>query len=60
MRRRRAADAEMARLLESAFALELKLDRKVTPNDEELVRAKRAEMDAATAAVKERQAVAHS
>jgi hypothetical protein len=28
MRRRRAADAEMARLLESAFALELKLDRK--------------------------------
>jgi hypothetical protein len=48
----------MARLLQSAFALELKLDRKVTPNDEELMRAKRAEMDAATAAVKERQAVA--
>jgi hypothetical protein len=28
---------EMARLLDAAFALELKLDRKVTAGDEELV-----------------------
>ena len=46
----RAAEAEMAPLLDAAFALELKLDRKVTAADEDVVRENRAQMDAATAA----------
>lgn len=48
----RAADPEMARLLDAAFALELKMNRKVTAADEDLVRKMRADMDAATAAMK--------
>jgi hypothetical protein len=48
----RAAEPEMARLLDAAFALELRLGRKVTAVDEELVRGMRAEMDAATATMK--------
>jgi hypothetical protein len=50
----REAEPEMSRLLESAFALELKLGRKVSPNDESAVREMRSEMDAATATVKTR------
>jgi hypothetical protein len=46
----RAAEREMARMLDAAIAL--KLDRKVSATDEDLVRRKRAEMDAATAAMK--------
>lgn len=49
----RAAEPEMARMLDAAIALELKLGRKVTAGDEDLVREMRAEMDAATAAMKE-------
>lgn len=45
----RAAEPDMARLLDAAFALELRLGRKVTAADEELVRGMRAEMNAATA-----------
>jgi hypothetical protein len=48
----RAADPEMARMLDAAFALELRLGRKVTVQDEELVRRMRADMDEATAAMK--------
>lgn len=48
----RAAEPEMARLLDAAIALELKLGRKVTAGDEDLVRRMRAEMDEATAAMK--------
>lgn len=48
----RSAEPDMARMLDAAFALELKLNRKVTVRDEELVREMRAEMDAATAAMK--------
>jgi hypothetical protein len=40
-------------MLDAAFALELRLGRKVTAGDEDLVRQMRAEMDAATAAMKE-------
>ena len=47
----RAAEPEMARLLDAAFALELKLGRKVSARDEDLVRQMRADMDAATAAM---------
>jgi hypothetical protein len=46
----RAAEPEMAPLLDAAFALELKLDRKVTAADEDIVRENRAQMDATTAA----------
>ena len=42
----------MARMLDAAFALGLRLDEKVTAADEALVRGMRAEMDAATAAMK--------
>jgi hypothetical protein len=45
----------MARLLDAAFSLELRLGRKVTAADEDLVREMRAEMDAATAAMKAKQ-----
>jgi hypothetical protein len=45
----------MARMLDAAFALELRLDRKVTAADEDLVRAMRAKMDAATSAMKMKQ-----
>ena len=45
----------MVRLLDAAFALELKLSRKVSATDEDLVRRMRAEMDAATAAMKAKQ-----
>jgi hypothetical protein len=48
----RSVEPELARMLDAAFALELRLDRKVTAADEELVRGMRAEMDAATAAMK--------
>ncbi|MGF7213052.1 hypothetical protein GGE65_007688 [Skermanella aerolata] len=48
----RAAEPDMARMLDAAIALELKLNRKVTAADEELVLRKRAEMDAATVAMK--------
>lgn len=48
----RSAEPDMARMLDAAFALELKLNRKVTAVDEGLVRGMRAEMDAATAAMK--------
>jgi hypothetical protein len=48
----RAAKPDMARMLDAAIALELKLNRKVTAMDEDLVRGMRAEMDAATAAIK--------
>jgi hypothetical protein len=41
----------MSRLLDAAIALELKLNRKVTAADEEIVREQRAQMDAATAAI---------
>jgi hypothetical protein len=34
----RSAEPEMARMLDAAFALELKLNRKVTAADEDLVR----------------------
>jgi hypothetical protein len=51
----RSAEPEMARMLDAAFALELRLERKVTAADEELVRDMRAEMDAATAAMKAKQ-----
>jgi hypothetical protein len=51
----RAADPEMARMLDAAFALELKIGRKVTAADEDLVREMRAEMDTATAAMKAKQ-----
>lgn len=47
----RGADPEMARLLDAAFALELKIGRKVSAGDEGLVREMRAEMDQATAAI---------
>lgn len=47
----RAAEPEMARMLDAAFALELKLGRKVSARDEDLVRQMRADMDAATAAM---------
>jgi hypothetical protein len=39
-------------MLDAAFALELRLDRKVTAADEDLVRQMRADMDEATAAMK--------
>lgn len=48
----RSAEPEMARMLDAAFALELKLGRKVAAGDQDLVRQMRAEMDAATAAMK--------
>ena len=48
----RAAEPEMARMLDAAFALELRLGRKVTARDEDLVRQMRADMDEATAAMK--------
>jgi hypothetical protein len=48
----RAVEPDMARMLDAAIALELKLNRKVTATDEDLVRGMRAEMDAATAAIK--------
>ena len=48
----RSAEPDMARMLDAAFALELKLNRKVTAVDEGLVRGMRTEMDAATAAMK--------
>jgi hypothetical protein len=48
----RAAEPEMARMLDAAFALELRLGRKVTAADEDLVRQMRADMDEATAAMK--------
>jgi hypothetical protein len=48
----RAAEPEMARMLDAAIALELRLGRKVTATDEDLVRNMRAEMDAAKAAMK--------
>jgi hypothetical protein len=51
----RAAEPDMARMLDAAIALELKLNRKVTATDEDLVRGMRAEMDAATAAMKAKQ-----
>jgi hypothetical protein len=51
----RAAEPEMARMLDAAIALELKMGRKVTAADEELVWRMRAEMDAATAAMKAKQ-----
>ena len=50
----RQAPPELARLLDAAFALELKLGRRVAADDEDWERAKLAEMEAATAAVKER------
>jgi hypothetical protein len=51
----RTAEPDMARMLDAAIALELKLNRKVMATDEELVRGMRAEMDAATAAMKAKQ-----
>jgi hypothetical protein len=45
----------MARMLDAAFALELRLGRKVTVDDEDLVRQMRADMDAATAAMRAKQ-----
>jgi hypothetical protein len=51
----RAAEPEMARMLDAAIALELKLGRKVSAADEDLVSKMRAEMDAATAAMKAKQ-----
>lgn len=48
----RAAEPDMAQMLDAAIALELKLNRKVTATDEDLVRQMRADMDAATAAMK--------
>jgi hypothetical protein len=47
----RRVGGEMARLLDAAFTLQLKIGRKVTVDDEDKVRAKLAEMEAATAAV---------
>jgi hypothetical protein len=44
----RAAPPHMARLLDAAFALELKIGRKVTAADEDRARAMLAEMEAAT------------
>jgi hypothetical protein len=51
----RSAESEMAQLLDAAFALELRLGRKVTAADEERVCDMRAELDAATAAMKAKQ-----
>jgi hypothetical protein len=51
----RAAEPEMARMLDAAIALELKLGQKVTAGDEGLVRRMRADMDEATAAMKAKQ-----
>jgi hypothetical protein len=51
----RSAEPDMARMLDAAIALELKLNPKVTATDEDLVRGMRAEMDAATAAMKAKQ-----
>jgi hypothetical protein len=48
----RSVEPELARMLDAAFALGLRLDEKVTAADEDLVRGMRAEMDAATAAMK--------
>ena len=48
----REAEPEMARMLDAAIALELKIGRKVSAADEGLVRQMRADMDAATAAMK--------
>ncbi|MGF7212643.1 hypothetical protein GGE65_007278 [Skermanella aerolata] len=48
----READPKMSRLLDAAIALELTLNRKVTTGDEDIVREQRAQMDAATAAIK--------
>jgi hypothetical protein len=48
----RAAELNMARMLDAAFALKLRLGRKVTAGDEGLVRQMRSEMDEATAATK--------
>lgn len=48
----RSAEPEMARMLDATIALELKLGRKVSAGDEDLVRRMRADMDAATAAMK--------
>jgi hypothetical protein len=48
----READPEVARLLEAALAWELALGKVASPEDEPLVRARRAAMDAATAATK--------
>jgi hypothetical protein len=45
----------MARMLDAAIALELKLGRKVSATDDDQVRRMRAEMDAATAAMKAKQ-----
>ena len=49
----RGAEPEMARMLDAAIALELRLGRKVTAGDEDLVRRMREEMDQATAAMRE-------
>jgi hypothetical protein len=51
----RAAEPEMAGMLDAAIALELKMGRKVTATDEDLVRRMRGEMDAAAAAMKAKQ-----
>jgi hypothetical protein len=51
----RAAEPEVARMLDAAFALELRLGRKVTARDEDLVRQMRADMDPATSAMKVKQ-----
>jgi hypothetical protein len=51
----RSAEPEMARMLDAAFTLELKMNRKVTAGDESLVMEMRADMDAATAAMKAKQ-----
>ena len=48
----RRVDEKMVRMLEVAFALELKIGRKVTAGDEDKVRAMLTEMEAATAALK--------
>jgi hypothetical protein len=48
----REAEPEMAWLLEAALAWELTVERLSKPEDEGLVRERRAAMDAATAAVK--------
>ena len=47
----RAGDPDMVRMLDAAFALELKLNRRVMAADEDLSRGMRAEVDAAPAAV---------
>jgi hypothetical protein len=48
----READQEEARLLETALAWELATGRQAQPTDEDAVRERRQQMDAATAAAK--------